>query len=152
MEDDIIEEDDDDHDHDDDDNEDGGKVTVRRRRRLRVEVREGDLLLLDTSAWWHETALPPSGGGGGALSVSYAREFFLHDEHGGETGQVTQVQSHHTHSRPPSLENTVSKAPSHASHQPMSDRTHPPTSIVCVRVHMPQLHSQAFRESSATFG
>lgn len=59
-------------------------VDGSRRRRLRVPVQEGDLLLVDTSAWWHETALPPAPADACAVSASYAREFFLHDEHGDE--------------------------------------------------------------------
>jgi len=68
-----------------------GKLVRERqkgRRRLRIEVQEGDLLLVDTGAWWHETALPP-----GALSASYAREFFLHSEHGGEGGARAAAES-----------------------------------------------------------
>jgi len=77
---------------------DGGARVVEdtvggeRRRRLRIEVEEGDLLLVDTSAWWHETALPQQ-----KLSVSYAREFFLHSEHGMDRAWQKLLKSPSTH-------------------------------------------------------
>lgn len=58
------------------------------RRRLRLHCEENDLLLIDTRAWWHETALPR----GSQPSVSYAREFFLPDEHGGEENAAAAAE------------------------------------------------------------
>ena len=54
--------------------------------RLRVEVREGDMLLVNTRAWYHKTDIEPQGVSSvnpHALSVSYARDFYLPGAGGG---------------------------------------------------------------------
>ena len=44
--------------------------------RLRVDVEEGDLLMINTHLWWHATEIPPMTlKGSKGLSLSYARDF-----------------------------------------------------------------------------
>jgi len=61
--------------------------------RLRIDCREGDLLLINTRAWWHKTEIGPQESG---LSISYARDFYLDDKkkksaarHGEKTNDQT---------------------------------------------------------------
>eukprot|EP00793_Prasinoderma_coloniale_P000413 PRCOL_00005397-RA len=57
-------------------------------RRLRIDCKEGDVLLVDTRRWLHATELPVTDT---ALSVSYARDFFLWGECGGQDGALAAI-------------------------------------------------------------
>eukprot|EP00873_Tetraselmis_striata_P001434 jgi/Tetstr1/421698/TSEL_012636.t1 len=51
---------------------------------LRVDIAAGDLLLVNTRLWYHRTEIPSTVGAVDALSLSYARDFFLGGDGGGE--------------------------------------------------------------------
>ena len=45
--------------------------------RFQVDVRAGDVLIVNTRLWFHQTEIPSTSGAADQLSLSYARDFFL---------------------------------------------------------------------------
>ena len=63
-------------------NEDGrwpsGQVPFSHLRgKLRVEIKAGDMILINTRLWFHETEIPCSLEARDGLSLSYARDFHI---------------------------------------------------------------------------
>jgi hypothetical protein len=54
-------------------------------KRLRVYCQANDILIINTRLWWHSTELPNTESAADQLSVSYARDFYLHPH---KLGQV----------------------------------------------------------------
>jgi hypothetical protein len=66
--------------------------------RLVIDVREGDVLMINTKLWYHATEIPCTIGARADLSCSIARDFFLRTDGAALTGAVPVVQvASHSH-------------------------------------------------------